>query len=137
MIDVIKVNDYMSFLSGKFFCRNVSAIQFIGNLHFYRKFLIGRSLIVDIVSPRIPGNGSVGVFRKGFIACNIFNVVQKGFVLQGHRTVRVLQPVTDNDLLSGSRRIGNDIYRLIFAALICVSAVILFPFCVYIRKAKG
>ena len=99
MICVGKTNGYISAFSNKLFGCNLFSIQFICDCHIYRKLLIGSSLIIDIVSIRIPNHISIRIYRIRLISFYIFDVRKVGSILDYFLAFCIFQAITDNDFL--------------------------------------
>jgi hypothetical protein len=69
----------MSTLASKLLWSNFLVIQIIFDLHIYRKFLVGSSLIVNITAVCIPGN-LVAILGKGFITFYILDSFQVRYI---------------------------------------------------------
>ena len=88
----------MSTLASKLLWSNFLVIQIIFDLHIYRKFLVGSSLIINITAVCIPCN-LVAILGKGFITFYIFDSFQVRYI--GYISLcwsGILQPVRHGDV---------------------------------------
>ena len=115
VVGVIKADHDMAAFAGELLGADRFPFQRVGDLHIYRKLFCGRSLVVDISAVGVPGDGSVGVFRKALIARDIFDIFEEGGIVNRLLSRGVFQPVTDDHRIALSAGIGDDIDSLLFS----------------------
>ena len=105
----------MTCFSGNVLCGDIPAVELVGNLHGNRKICITGAAVIDVLAVGLPGNGSVRVAFIGFIAGDILNILQAGFIENCSASFGILQPVTDDDRLFFTGCVGDDIDGFIFS----------------------
>ena len=105
----------MTRFSGDVFRGDILTVKLVGNLHGDRKFCITGAAVIDVLAVGLPGNGSVRVALIGFIAGDILDILQTGFIEECSASFGILQPVTDNDRLLVTGCVGDDIDCFIFS----------------------
>ena len=82
MIFIVDTNLNFSAFSCQFCRRYFFAVQIVGKFYGNRKFGIGSSLIVNIISVGGPGDGAVTVLGKCFVTFDVLDILQGSVICQ-------------------------------------------------------
>ena len=108
---IINVDRHLAALTGQVFRRDFLPLVVIGDLLQYRRLLVCRSLIIDIIAGRVPCQ-HLTVLCKGFVAFHIFDILQCGVIKEFFRAALVFEPVGNGHALLFAARVRKYIYCL-------------------------
>lgn len=109
---IVEADHYPSALPRQLVRGNGPAIQRVGNAHRYGRLLFRDALGVDVAAQSVPDPG-VSADGAGPVPLHVFHILQTGGISELGQSLRIFQPVADDDLLHRSVRSRQDVHRLV------------------------